>query len=167
MSELHEHAEYLRGLQGTSLDNVEKVEHFPYKYELERASQRVREQVDAGDGFERATEALAAELHEELLGRIEVGKEIARGVAELVELARPILGEATDTIHEGINASVAMLEKGEAWLRENPEKVEAGVRLLVLAVVAAFEPELASRLLRENPDRLFESMRTLLEGGVG
>gem|GEM_PF-3845401 len=60
-----------------------------------------------------------------------------------------------------------MLEKGEAWLRENPEKVEAGVRLLVLAVVAAFEPELASRLLRENPDRLFESMRTLLEGGVG
>lgn len=122
---------------------------------------------ERGEAFDRACDRLVGEVHEAALERVELVRELVGGLDELVEKARPLLGEHTDTLRGGLETFGGILARGEAWLRDNPEVVEAGAKLVVLALLAWRNPELVAELILDDPSRLLAPAAVLVEHARG
>jgi hypothetical protein len=147
--------------------------------ELGAGLEKLARLEDLGTRFERNIEAVSEglrrnepyETHEigllewlrTLLGQgIENLTQLCGGIRVLLQGLEPVLGELGQSLEKGVAELESLLRQGKDWVEANPEAVEAGLKLVLLAGLAAYRPDDFLALVGKRPELVMEPLAELL-----
>lgn len=139
-------------LEGSETESLaEVISEGGFEKAFEVLSGRSVEALEAGEGLLSAIGEQVDELRDGVLEATRPAGELAGLARSLGETLGENLGALGESLKGALEKGAGALEQGAAWLKEHPEACEAAVRLVVLLVLAAENPDLLLTALEKEP----------------